>query len=55
MKELEYHQSNDDRILFFKHSAKDITILLIYIDDMTITRDDKDEIVSLKSWQLTSK
>lgn len=47
MKELEYWQSNGDHTLFFNHTERGISILLIYVDDMIIIGDNEDEITSL--------
>ncbi|CAA6669615.1 unnamed protein product [Spirodela intermedia] len=40
MHEMDYHQSNSGCTLFFKHSRNRISILLVYVDDMILTRDD---------------
>ncbi|CAA6664730.1 unnamed protein product [Spirodela intermedia] len=47
MHEMDYRQSNSDHTLFFKHSRNEISILLVYIDDMIFTRDDLLEIEML--------
>ena len=49
-----YKQSNSDHTLFLKKQKGRITCLIIYIDDMIITGDDKDEINTLKK-QLSSE
>lgn len=43
-----YSQCNADHTVFFKHKGSSITILAIYVDDIVITRDDVEEITSLK-------
>ena len=41
MKKLGFNQAQGDHTLFFKHSNQGkITILIVYVDDMIITRDD---------------
>jgi hypothetical protein len=41
-------QSNADHTLFLKHRKKKVTTIIIYVDDMIITRDDIEEISRLK-------
>ena len=41
-------QSNSDHTLFLKRQNDRITCLIIYVDDMIITEDDKEEICVLK-------
>ena len=49
IKKSKYSQSNGDHTLFYKHSAKDrLTILVIYVDDIIITRNDSTERVKLE-------
>ena len=43
-----YKQSNFDHTLFLNRQNGHITCLIIYVDDMIITVDDKEEICSLK-------
>ena len=43
-----YKQSNSDQTLFLKRKNKLITCLIIYVDDMIITGNDKEEIHMLK-------
>lgn len=44
-----YRQSNTDHTMFIKHANKKITILIVNVDDMVVTRDDPHEISSLKA------
>ena len=44
-----YKQSNSDDTLFLKRRNGRITCLIIYVDDMIITRDDKEKICTLKA------
>ncbi|CAA7408712.1 unnamed protein product [Spirodela intermedia] len=37
---MDYRQSNGDHTLFFKHFRNEISILLVYVDDMILTGDD---------------
>jgi hypothetical protein len=41
-------QSNSDHTLFLKHQQGMVTTLMIYVDDMIITRNVKEEISSLQ-------
>ena len=43
-----YRQSNSNHTLFLKKRGELITCLIIYVDDMIITRSDKKEITGLK-------
>ena len=43
-----YKQSNSDHTIFLKRQNDRITCLIIYVDDMIITGDDKEEICTLK-------
>ncbi|KAL1564578.1 Villin-4-like [Salvia divinorum] len=47
MKKYDYLQSNADHTLFIKKKGEKITCLIIYVDDMIITRDDLEEIDEL--------
>ena len=48
MKEMGYRQSNTDDTLFYRHFKGKKTILLVYVDDIVIIRDDHYEIKQLK-------
>ncbi|GJU84678.1 putative ribonuclease H-like domain-containing protein [Tanacetum coccineum] len=48
MKHYVFKQSNSDHTLFLKQRDNLITCLIIYVDDMIITRNDKEEITKLK-------
>ncbi|XP_076908792.1 uncharacterized protein LOC143565815 [Bidens hawaiensis] len=48
MKHYGFKQSNSDHTLFLKRRNNLITCLIIYVDDMIITGDDKEEITKLK-------
>ena len=43
-----YRQSNSDHTLFLKRQDDHITCLIIYVDDMIITENDKEETQTLK-------
>jgi len=43
MKTVGYTQSNSDHTLFLKHSEKQITALIVYVDDMIVTGNDPAE------------
>ena len=49
MRRFGYKQSNSDHTLFLRRRGGKITCLIIYIDDIIITGDDKAEIKNLKS------
>ena len=49
MKKFGYKQSNPDHTLFLKRRGTRVTCLIIYVDDMIITGDDKKETEQLKS------
>lgn len=42
-----YNQSNADHTLFLKYQFEKVTALIIYVDNMTITSNDEEEISSL--------
>ncbi|KAK1431416.1 hypothetical protein QVD17_07875 [Tagetes erecta] len=48
MKKYGYHQSNSDHTLFIKRRNGLVTCLIIYVDDMILTGDDKQEMIQLK-------
>jgi hypothetical protein len=43
-----YYQCNGDHTVFYKHQGPCITILVVYVDDILITRDNMEEIKKLK-------
>lgn len=46
---IEYNQSQGDQSLFIKHrNSKRIITLLVYVDDIIMTRNDEEERVTLK-------
>lgn len=49
MHEMNYCQSNSNHSLFFKHSKKKISSLLIYVDDMILTCGDLVEVEALNN------
>ena len=48
MRKYGFKQSNSDHTFFLKHQRGKVTALIIYVDDMTITRDDEEEITRLQ-------
>ncbi|KAD4584477.1 hypothetical protein E3N88_22078 [Mikania micrantha] len=48
MKKYGFKQSNSDHTLFLKRRNNRVTCLIIYVDDMVITGDDKEEMERLK-------
>jgi transposase InsO family protein len=48
MKKFGFKQSHSDHTLFLKHRNRKVTALIIYVDDMIITGDDKEEISKLQ-------
>jgi Reverse transcriptase (RNA-dependent DNA polymerase) len=48
MKNYDFEQSDSDHTLFFKRQQEKLTVLIIYVDDMIITGNDKDEIKRLE-------
>jgi hypothetical protein len=48
MKKYGYSQSDSDHTLFYRKRLEKITVLIIYVDDMIITCDDRDEIKRLE-------
>jgi hypothetical protein len=45
---MSYSQCNGDYTIFYRHKESCITILVVYVDDIVITRYDVEEIKSLK-------
>ena len=43
-----FKQSNSDHTQFLKKKKGKITCLIIYVDDMIITRDDEEEMAELR-------
>lgn len=50
MKSRDFKQSNTDHTLFLKHREGMVTALIIYVDDMIITGNDKEEISNLQKY-----
>ena len=50
MRSFGYHQSNSDHTLFLKKYHGKITALIMYVDDMVVTRNDPDERKALQSY-----
>ena len=50
MRSFGYHQSNSDHTLFLKKQHGKITALIVYVDDMVVTRNDPDERKALQSY-----
>jgi hypothetical protein len=48
MRKYGFQQSNSDHTLFLKHHQGKVTTLIVYVDDMIITGDDKEEIARLQ-------
>ena len=48
MKKYGFYQSNSDHTLFLKHQRGKVTTLVVYVDDIIITRDDTEEIAKLQ-------
>ena len=46
----EYHQSNLDHTLFLKKQQGKITTLIVYVDDMVVTRNDPKERKALQGY-----
>nr|GEX08545.1 putative ribonuclease H-like domain-containing protein [Tanacetum cinerariifolium] len=53
MKNHGFKQSNSDHTLFLKQRGNLITCLIIYVDDMIVTGDGKEEITKLKKYLFT--
>ena len=43
-----YHQAQADHTLFQKHKNGKITVLIVYVDDIILTTDDKEEMEKVK-------
>jgi hypothetical protein len=43
-----YGQCNGNHMVFYRHSDRKITILAVYVDDIIISGDDREEIKRLK-------
>jgi hypothetical protein len=48
MRKYGFKQSNSDHTLFIKHRLSKVIVLIVYVDDMIITGDDKEEISRLQ-------
>jgi hypothetical protein len=48
MKNYEFEHSDSDHTLFFKRRQEKLNILIIYVDDMIITGNDRDEMKRLE-------
>ena len=48
MRKYGFQQSNSDHTLFLKHRVGKVTALIVYVDDMIITRDNIEEISRLQ-------
>jgi hypothetical protein len=48
MRKYGFKQSNSDHTLFIKHKGSKVSALIVYVDDMIITGDDKEEISRLQ-------
>jgi hypothetical protein len=53
MKEFGYKQINSDHTLFIKHNKGRVTALIVYMDDMVMTRDDPREMKALQRYLAT--
>lgn len=43
MRKFGYKQSNSNHTLFIKHKEGKIIVLIVYVDDVVLTRNDPDE------------
>ena len=50
MRSFGYHQNNSDHTLFLKKQHGKIIALIVYVDDMVVTRNDPDERKALQSY-----
>lgn len=46
MKAAGYKQSNSDHTLFIKHKGEKVTVLIVYVDDMVLTGDVRNESIT---------
>ncbi|KAM1210335.1 hypothetical protein ACFX2J_015748 [Malus domestica] len=53
MRKYGFRQSNSDHTLFLKCRMGKLTALIVYVDDMIVTGDDKEEISRLKDYLAT--
>nr|XP_028962208.1 uncharacterized protein LOC114826287 [Malus domestica] len=53
MRKYGFKQSNSDHTLLLKRRMGKLTTLIVYVDDMIVTGDDKEEISSLKDYSAT--
>ena len=52
MRKNSYKESDVDHTLFIKQKTKEVTTLIVYVDDMMVTENDPSEITTLKNnWQ----
>ena len=47
MRKYGFKQSNSDHTLFIKHKVENVTMLIVYVDDMIIIGNDDEEITRL--------
>ena len=50
MRAFGYHQSNSDHTLLLKKQYGKITTLIVYVDDMVVTRNDPEEKKALQNY-----
>ena len=51
MKKYGYHQSQSDHTIFLKHAFEQkIIVLTVYVDDITVTSKDSEEMNKLKTY-----
>ena len=48
IRKLSYKQSDADHTLFIKQKSRKVTALIVYVDDMVVTRNDPSEIIALQ-------
>ena len=49
MKKVRYKQSDADHTLFVKKNKEEVTVLIVYVDDMEVTGDDPEEMSNLQT------